>query len=145
MRVPGGGASCLGVGRPGSGALSAPTTHLFRRAAGAHYPLAVGALCGRGGLAVLGTLSCAAVRRVLCAPPGFAAPGGFCGLAPVLVLWFWPAACLSGVPRGPDLVRRSLSGPVAPRAPVGFPVDVVPSPTPGAVAPGFTGWLHGAR
>ena len=25
MRVPGGGASCLGVGRPGSGALQAPT------------------------------------------------------------------------------------------------------------------------
>ena len=43
MRVPGGGASCLGVGRPGSGALPAPTTRPFGRAAGAHYPLAVGA------------------------------------------------------------------------------------------------------
>ena len=43
MRVPGGGASCLGVGRPGSGALPAPTTRPFARAAGAHYPLAVGA------------------------------------------------------------------------------------------------------
>ena len=43
MRVPGGGASCLGVGRPGSGALPPPTTGPFRRAAGAHYPLAVGA------------------------------------------------------------------------------------------------------
>ena len=43
MRVPGGGASCLGVGRRGSGALPPPTTCLFRRAAGAHYPLAVGA------------------------------------------------------------------------------------------------------
>ena len=43
MRVPGGGASCLAVGRPGSGALPAPTTHLFGRAAGAHYPLPVGA------------------------------------------------------------------------------------------------------
>ena len=43
MRVPGGGASCLGVGRPGSGALSRPTTRPFGRAAGAHYPLAVGA------------------------------------------------------------------------------------------------------
>ena len=39
----GGGASCLGVGRPGSGALPSPTTRLFGRAAGAHYPLAVGA------------------------------------------------------------------------------------------------------
>ena len=43
MRVPGGGASCLGVGRPGSGALPPPTIRPFGRAAGAHYPLAVGA------------------------------------------------------------------------------------------------------
>ena len=43
MRVLGGGASCLGVGRPGSGAFPPPTTRPFRRAAGAHYPLAVGA------------------------------------------------------------------------------------------------------
>ena len=211
MRVPGGGASCLGVGRPGTGALPPPTSRAFGRAAGAHYPLAVGAGgagvgtrllphsarscvlwgrhegarggrllpgcgasgvgrsptpdqpsfracgrgplptgrgcggCGRGGPAVLGTLSRAAVRRVLCALPRFAAPGGRCGLAPVLVPWLWPAACLSGVPRGPALVRRSSSGLVALGAPVGFPVAVVPSPTPGAVAPGFTGWLRGAR
>ena len=43
MRVPGGGASCPGVGRPGSGVLPTPTTRLFGRATGAHYPLAVGA------------------------------------------------------------------------------------------------------
>ena len=43
MRMPWGGASCLGVGRPGSGALPSPTTRPFRRAAGAHYPLSVGA------------------------------------------------------------------------------------------------------
>ena len=43
MRVPGGGDSCLGVGRPGAGALRPPTSRPFRRAAGAHYPLAVGA------------------------------------------------------------------------------------------------------
>ena len=43
MRVPGGGASCLGVGRPGSGALPPPTTRPFGRAAGAHYQLALGA------------------------------------------------------------------------------------------------------
>ena len=43
MRVPGGGASCLVVGRPGTGALPPPTTRPFGRAAGAHYPLAVGA------------------------------------------------------------------------------------------------------
>ena len=47
MRVPGGGASCLVVGRPGSGALPLPTTRPFGRAAGGHYPLAVGAWgCG---------------------------------------------------------------------------------------------------
>ena len=43
MRVPGGGASFLGVGRPGTGALPPPTSRPFGRAAGAHYPLAVGA------------------------------------------------------------------------------------------------------
>ena len=43
MRVPGGGDSCLGVGRPGSGALPPRTTGLFGPATGAHYPLAVNA------------------------------------------------------------------------------------------------------
>ena len=43
MRVPGGGASCLGVGRPGSHPLPSPTTRPFGCAAGAHYPLTVGA------------------------------------------------------------------------------------------------------
>ena len=43
MRVPGGGAPCLDVGRPGSGALPSPTTRPFGPAAGAHYPLAAGA------------------------------------------------------------------------------------------------------
>ena len=43
MSVPGGGASCLGVGRPGTGALPPPTSRPFGRAAGAHYPLVVGA------------------------------------------------------------------------------------------------------
>ena len=43
MRVPGRGASCLGVGRLGTGALPTPTSRPFGRAAGAHYPLAVGA------------------------------------------------------------------------------------------------------
>ena len=43
MRVPGGGTSCLGVGRPGSGALPPPATRRFGRATGAHYPLGVGA------------------------------------------------------------------------------------------------------
>ena len=110
-------------------------------AAGARYPLAVGAVCVRVGPAVLGTFSRPAVRRVLCALPGLAAPYGRCFFAPVLALWLWPAACFSGVPRGPALVGRASSGPVPLGAPVAFPVAVVPSPTKGAVAPGFTGWL----
>ena len=101
-RVPGGGAPCLGVGRPGSGALPSPTTRPFGRASGAHYPVAVGAVCGRGGPAVLGTFSCAAVRCVLCAPPGFAAPSGRCGLA--------PSPC-----RGCGRRRASLAWLIAPR------------------------------
>ena len=82
MRAPGEGASCLCVGRPGSGALPAPTSRPLGRAARARYPLAVGAVCGRGGRAVLVTFSRAAVRHLLCAVPRFAAPGGRCGLAP---------------------------------------------------------------
>ena len=48
-----------------------------------------------------GTCSCAVVRCVLCALSGFVAPGGRRCLAPARVPWLWPAACLSGVPRGP--------------------------------------------
>ena len=102
MRVPGGGASCLGVGRPGTGALPAPTARPFGRAAGARFLLAVGVVCGCGCPAVLGTFSRAAVRRVLCALPGFAAPGGRCGLA--------PASC-----PGCGWRRASLACLVAPR------------------------------
>ena len=48
-KAPRGGASCLGAGSPGSGALPSPTTCPFGRAAGAHYPLAVGAgIAGAG-------------------------------------------------------------------------------------------------
>ena len=144
-RAPGGGASCLGVGRPGTGALSPPTFCPLRRAAETRFPLAVRAVCGRGGPAVRGTFSRAAVHRVLCALPGFAAPSGRCCLAPVLVPWLWQAACLSGVPPGPALVGRASSSPVAVGAPVGFPVAVVPSHIPGAAAPASTGWLRGAR
>ena len=42
-RPGGGGASCLGAGCPGLRALPAPITRPFGRAAGAHYPLALGA------------------------------------------------------------------------------------------------------
>ena len=47
-RAPGGGTSCLCAGRPGSGALPPPTARHFGGAAGADYPLAVGA--GRVGV-----------------------------------------------------------------------------------------------
>ena len=40
---PGGGASCLDVGRPESGARPCPTAHLLGRAAGGHYPVPMGA------------------------------------------------------------------------------------------------------
>ena len=55
---------------------------------------------GRG-LVLLSTCSRAVVRCALCALSGFAAPGSCRLLAPVRVPWLWPAACLSGVPRGP--------------------------------------------
>ena len=48
-RAPGGGASCLGLGRPGLGALPSPTARPLGRAPAAHYPLAVGA----GGVGVV--------------------------------------------------------------------------------------------
>ena len=208
MRAPGGGASCLGVGRPGSGAVPPPTTRPVGRAAGAHDPLAVGA--GGAGVgtrhqphsarscALWGRHEGAQGGRLL---TGCGAPGDgrspnpdvsslrVCGRGPLpsgrgrgvrasgtgcpwhLLLWrrslcvvrasrvrgtrwplclgtcprpwLWLAACLSGVPRGPTLVRRASSGLVVLGA--RFPVAVVPSPTPGAVAPGFTWWLRGAR
>ena len=72
----GGGASCLGVGRPGSGALSTPTARPWGCAARAHYPLAVG-----GGGVGVGTRhkphsarSCKLALRALGAARG--CPGG---------------------------------------------------------------------
>ena len=81
------------------GVRSGPTIHWL-----------MGAVCGRGDSACPGSFSCAEVRRVLCALPRLAAPGGRCCLVPVLVPWWWPAACFSSVPRGPALVRRASSG-----------------------------------
>ena len=52
-------------------------------------------------LVLLGTCLRAVVCCVLCAISRFPAPSGRCCLAPVRVPWLWPAACLSGVPRGP--------------------------------------------
>ena len=91
-----------------------------------------------------GTCCCTVVHCGFCALRGFAAPGGRCCLAPVRLLWLWPAACLSRTPRGPASVRRALSGPVALGSLVGFSDAVVPSLSPGACASGFTGRLRGA-
>ena len=74
-----------------------------------------------------------------------------CGTWWPLLLGTCPCALIvaGGVPlwraRWPHWVRRASSGPVALRAPVGFPDAMVPFPVPGACAPGFTGWLRGAR
>ena len=83
VKVPGGGASCLGVGRPGSGALPPPTTRPFGRAAGAQYSVAVG-----GGGAAVGTRhqphsarSCELALRAVGAACG--SPGG----APLAWVW----------------------------------------------------------
>ena len=92
-RPPGGGASSLGVGRPGLGALPPPTTRPFGRAARAHCPLAVGA----GGAGV-GTRhqshsarSCELALRAVGAARG--RPGGGRLL---------PGCGASGVGRSPD-------------------------------------------
>ena len=95
------------------------------------------------GLVLRGTCLRAVVRCVLCAPPGFPAPGGRCCLAPVRVPWLWPAACLSGVPGVPALVRCASSGPVALSALIGFPDAVVLFPNPGACPPALLGGCAG--
>ena len=81
MRVPGRGASCLGVGRPGSGALPPPTTRPFGCAAGARFPLAVGA-GGAGVGARLSLAPCPVPRFVVCCArfPGSRHP-------PAVVAW----------------------------------------------------------
>ena len=74
-----------------------------------------------------------------------------CGTRQPSLLGTCPCALVvaGGVPlwraSWPRVVRRASSGPVALGAPVGFPDAVVPFPTPGACAPGFTGRLRGAR
>ena len=129
MRLPGGGASCLGVGRPESGALPPPTTRPFGRAAGAHYPLAVGA--GGAGVGTRhqphSTRSCALVLRAVGAAQG--RPGG----APLAWVWgVWQRALshprplvLSGVRRGP-----ASHWPWVRCAGVGARLSLAPSPVP---------------
>ena len=111
MRVPGEGASCLGVGRPGVGRSFTPDCPPSGRAARAHYPLAVGAgrcrrgnpsptpqrallvaglaRCGGGTRAPGGGASCPGVQRPgSCAlPPPTARPLG--GLPGPTTHWLW--------------------------------------------------------
>ena len=102
------------------------------------------ALRSVGDAVCLGTFSHAVLRCLVCALRGFAAPSGRCSLVPLRVPWFWPAACLSGVPRGPAWFAapcpvRLLSGLWS-----AFP-SLWCLPLPGAFASGFTERLHVAR
>ena len=106
MRAPGGGASCLCVGRPGSRALPPPTARPSGRAAGAHYPLAVGAAgCGRGDPSPTSQRALLKAGFARCGG-GTRAPGG-------------GASCLG--------VGRPGSG--APPTPTARPVGGLPGPT----------------
>ena len=86
-------------------------------------------------------LDCAGVARAV----------RVCGTRRPFFLCTWSSAVVraGGVPlwraSWPRVVRCASSGPVSLGAPVGFPEAVVPFPTPGAFAPGFTGRLRGAR
>ena len=63
--APGGGASCLGVARLGSGTLPPPTACPFGQAAGAHYPLAV--VAGGAGVGTRHHPTARALASWLCA------------------------------------------------------------------------------
>ena len=100
MRVPGGGASCLGVGRPGSGALPPRLPALW---AGCRGPLPTGFGCG--GVRAWGPINNPTARALACCGGGTRAPGGgasclgvgrpgSCALPP-------PTACLLGGLLGP--------------------------------------------
>ena len=111
---PGGGASCLGVGRPGSGALPPPTARPLGRMAGAHYPLAV--VAGGAGVGTRhqphSARSCELALRTVEAARG--CPGG----APLA--WVWGVRgravshprplVLSGVRPGPLLIGCGCGG-----------------------------------
>ena len=162
------------VGGVGLGALSATPQRALLRAVRAARGRPRGGRClPRCGAPGVGR-SCTPTARPCCVRPGPAthwlwvrfslAPSpvprfvvccsSFPGLRHLLAVVAWHLSlyrvcgwrCL--VPRGPALVRRPLSGPVAPGAPVSFPVSVVPPPTPWAVAPGITRrlrWPRGGR
>ena len=106
MRVPGGGASCLGVGRPGSGALPAPTARPLGGLPGptTHW-LWVRGGCGRGGTSPTPQRALLRAGFARCGG-GTRAPGG-------------GASCLG--------VGRSGSGALPP--PTARPLGGLPGPT----------------
>ena len=127
-RAPGGGASCLGVGRPGSGTLPPPTAHPLGRAAGAHYPLAVGA-----GGARLGTHhqthSARSCELALCAVGAARGrPGG-------------GASCLGVGCPGSGALPSPTAPPLGPAAGAHYPLAV----GAGGVGVGTRHQLHSAR
>ena len=69
--MPGGGASCLAVGRPGSGALPPGLPALW---AGCRGPLPTG--CGCGGLRAWGPVTNPTARTLACCGGGMRVPGG---------------------------------------------------------------------
>ena len=71
-RAPGGGASCLGVGSPGSGTLSHP--RLPALCAGCRGPLPTG--CGCGGVRAWGPVTNPTARALACCGGGMRVPGG---------------------------------------------------------------------
>ena len=107
-RAPGGRACCLCVGRPGSSALPPPTVRPLGRAAGARYPLAVGA--GSAGVETRhqphNPRSCELALRAVGAARG--RPGG----APLAWLWGVRGRALSH-PQ-PPVLRGVRPGPPTP-------------------------------
>ena len=83
------------------------------------------------------------VRCVLCALSGFVAPGGRRCLASICVPWLWPAACLSGVPRGPAwcAAPRPVRSLLVLRS--AFPSPWCLSPPPGLAPPALLGGCAG--
>ena len=97
-RLPGGGPSSLGVGRPGSCPLQPPTTRRFGRAVEAHYPLVVGA----GGAGVGTRHQPHSARSCELALRAVEAARGRLGEAPLAWLWGVRGRALSH-PKPPGL------------------------------------------
>ena len=129
LRVPGGGASSLGVGHPVSGALPTPTTRLFGRAAGAHCPMAVGA----GGWGVGNRHQTHSARSCELALPTVGAARGRPGGAPLAWVWgVWGQALSHPRPpvRSGVQPRPASHWPWVRCAGVGARLSLAPCPVP---------------